>query len=92
MVPDEETVLANMSHQMDSKNSITLDIRRPEFLPLSACGTLDASLTIARLQFPNCKWMFWVNLKRPFQSPNSHYMHLKSLGSRLKYSDFLRYF
>lgn len=90
MVPDEETVIANMFHQIGSKNSITLDIGRPEFL--SACGTLNASRTIARLQFPNCKWMFWVNLKRPFQSPNSHYMHLKSLGSRLKYSDFVRYF
>lgn len=76
MVPDEETVIANMFHQMGSKNSITLDIGRPEFLPIFC---LDASLTIARLQFPDCKWMFWVNLKRSFQSPDSHYMHLKSL-------------
>lgn len=33
MVPDEETVIANMFHQMGSKNSVTLDIGRPEFLP-----------------------------------------------------------
>ena len=52
MVPDEETVIANMFHQMGSKNSITLDIGRPEFLPIFC---LDASLTIARLQFPDCK-------------------------------------
>lgn len=33
MVPDEETVISSMVHQMGSKNSIILDIRKPEFLP-----------------------------------------------------------